>query len=176
MSTESWPPQLKFVKHHHFSFRFTSQFRREWVASCLGQMTDGNREESQAELRQVISDAYSSKTLWTTDWAGVQLKRCSLSGSLPPTLTMLLPPFHASLLPKPMPIMSNHTLKRKLYAALFFLRSSFSPYPATVIPQQVNLRSPKRIRRTKLLLRSRWMWVIERRSTGVRSVSVASTS
>jgi hypothetical protein len=40
-------------------------------------MTDGNREEAQAELRQVISDAYSSKTLWTTDWAGVQLKRCS---------------------------------------------------------------------------------------------------
>jgi len=76
MSAESWPPQLK-----------------EWVASCLGQMTDGNREEAQAELRQVISDAYSSKTLWTTDWAGVQLK---------------------SLLPKPMPIMSSHTLKRKL--------------------------------------------------------------
>jgi len=76
MSAESWPPQLK-----------------EWVASCLGQMTDGNREEAQAELRQVISDAYSSKTLWTTDWAGVQLK---------------------SLLPKPMPIMSNHNLKRKL--------------------------------------------------------------
>jgi len=76
MSAESWPPQLK-----------------EWVASCLGQMTDGNREEAQAELRQVISDAYSSKTLWTTDWAGVQLK---------------------SLLPKPMPIMSHHNLKRKL--------------------------------------------------------------
>jgi hypothetical protein len=56
-------------------------------------MTDGNREEAQAELRQVISDAYSSKTLWTTDWAGVQLK---------------------SLLPKPMPIMSNHSFKRKL--------------------------------------------------------------
>ncbi|KAH9993705.1 SAC3/GANP/Nin1/mts3/eIF-3 p25 family-domain-containing protein [Russula compacta] len=76
MSAESWPPQLK-----------------EWVASCLGQMTDGNREEAQAELRQVISDAYSSKALWTTDWAGVQLK---------------------SLLPKPMPIMSSHSLKRKL--------------------------------------------------------------
>jgi len=43
-------------------------------------MTDGNREEAQAELRQVISDAYSSKTLWTTDWAGVQLKRCSRMG------------------------------------------------------------------------------------------------
>ncbi|KAH9176031.1 SAC3/GANP/Nin1/mts3/eIF-3 p25 family-domain-containing protein [Lactarius sanguifluus] len=76
MSAESWPPQLK-----------------EWVASCLGQMTDLNRDEAQAELRQVISDAYSSKTLWTTDWAGVQLK---------------------SLLPKPMPIMSTHHLKRKL--------------------------------------------------------------
>ena len=30
------------------------------------------------------------------------------------------PPFHASLLPKPMPIMSSHTLKRKLYASFFF--------------------------------------------------------
>ena len=57
-----------------------SQLSREWVASCLGQMTDGNREEAQSELRQVISDAYSSKTLWTTDWAGVQLKRCSCPG------------------------------------------------------------------------------------------------
>ncbi|KAI0272684.1 SAC3/GANP/Nin1/mts3/eIF-3 p25 family-domain-containing protein [Gloeopeniophorella convolvens] len=75
MSAESWPPQLK-----------------EWVASCLGQMSDVNREEAQAELRQVISDAYSSKTLWTTDWAGVQL---------------------TSLLPKPMPIVSNISLKRK---------------------------------------------------------------
>jgi hypothetical protein len=75
MSAESWPPQLK-----------------EWVASCLGQMSELNREEAQAELRQVISDAYSSKTLWTTDWGGVQLK---------------------SLLPKPMPIMSTHSLKRK---------------------------------------------------------------
>ncbi|KAI0255817.1 SAC3/GANP/Nin1/mts3/eIF-3 p25 family-domain-containing protein [Lactifluus subvellereus] len=75
MSAESWPPQLK-----------------EWVASCLGQMTDANREEAQAELRQVISDAYSSKTLWTTDWAGVQLK---------------------SLLPKPFPVMNSYSLKRK---------------------------------------------------------------
>ena len=88
-------------------------------------------------------------------------------------------PFHhASLLPKPMPIMSNHTLKRKLYAIQFFFAvvpPFHLPPPATVIPQQVNLRSPKRTRRTNLLLRSRWMWVIERRSTGVRSVSGAST-
>jgi hypothetical protein len=43
-------------------------------------MSELNREEAQAELRQVISDAYSSKTLWTTDWGGVQLKRCSYPG------------------------------------------------------------------------------------------------
>ena len=79
MSAESWPPQLKFVNDTFFSC-LGSQLPREWVASCLGQMTDGNREEAQAELRQVISDAYSSKTLWTTDWAGVQLKRCSCPG------------------------------------------------------------------------------------------------
>jgi len=91
-------------------------------------------------------------------------------------------PFHhASLLPKPMPIMSHHTLKRKLYAIPFFFAVvppfHLLPPPATVIPQQLNLRSPKRTRRTNLLLllRSRWMWAIERRSTGVRSVSGAST-
>ncbi|KAH8071801.1 SAC3/GANP/Nin1/mts3/eIF-3 p25 family-domain-containing protein [Cristinia sonorae] len=57
MSSESWPPQLK-----------------EWVARCLGQMSDANRTEAQAELRQVIADSFVNKTLWTTDWAGVQLQ------------------------------------------------------------------------------------------------------
>ncbi|KAF5362333.1 hypothetical protein D9756_002587 [Leucocoprinus leucothites] len=57
MSSESWPPQLK-----------------EWVAKCLGQMTDANRTEAQTELRQVIADAFAAQTLWTTDWGGVQLK------------------------------------------------------------------------------------------------------
>ncbi|KAG8220903.1 SAC3/GANP/Nin1/mts3/eIF-3 p25 family-domain-containing protein [Butyriboletus roseoflavus] len=71
MSSDSWPPQLK-----------------EWVAKCLGQMNDANRAEAQAELRQVIADAFTAKTLWTTDWAGVQLQ---------------------SLIPKPVP-----TLKRKM--------------------------------------------------------------
>ncbi|RDX48240.1 hypothetical protein OH76DRAFT_1440771 [Lentinus brumalis] len=76
MSSESWPPQLK-----------------EWVAKCLGQMTDANRAEAQAELKQVIADAFGAKTLWTTDWAGVQLK---------------------SLLPKPPPtLISTSNLKRK---------------------------------------------------------------
>jgi len=76
MSSESWPPQLK-----------------EWVARCLGQMTDSNREEAQAELRKVIADSFVNKTLWTTDWDGVQLQ---------------------SLLPKPPPTLGNiSTLKRK---------------------------------------------------------------
>lgn len=39
-------------------------------------MTDTNRAEAQAELRQVIADAFTAKSLWTTDWAGVQLQRC----------------------------------------------------------------------------------------------------
>ncbi|KAF8075082.1 SAC3/GANP/Nin1/mts3/eIF-3 p25 family-domain-containing protein [Lyophyllum atratum] len=74
MSSDSWPPQLK-----------------DWVAKCLGQMSDTNRTEAQAELRQVIADAFAAHTLWTTDWNGVQLK---------------------SLLPKPVP-MFNNNLKRK---------------------------------------------------------------
>ncbi|KAJ7918747.1 SAC3/GANP/Nin1/mts3/eIF-3 p25 family-domain-containing protein [Mycena leptocephala] len=71
---DSWPPQLK-----------------DWVAKCLGQMTDTNRTEAQAELRQVIADAFAAHTLWTTDWAGVQLK---------------------ALLPQPIP-QFNTNLKRK---------------------------------------------------------------
>ncbi|KAJ3818422.1 SAC3/GANP/Nin1/mts3/eIF-3 p25 family-domain-containing protein [Lentinula raphanica] len=71
MASTSWPPQLK-----------------DWVAKCLGQMTDSNRKEAQDELRQVIADAFAAHTLWTTDWNGVQLQ---------------------SLLPKPAP-----ALKRKM--------------------------------------------------------------
>jgi len=70
MSSESWPPPLK-----------------EWVAKCLGQMTDANRTEAQAELRQVIADAFVNKTLWTTDWAGVQLQ--SLLPRAPPVINPL---------------------------------------------------------------------------------------
>ncbi|KAJ7281894.1 SAC3/GANP/Nin1/mts3/eIF-3 p25 family-domain-containing protein [Mycena rebaudengoi] len=76
MSAESWPPQLK-----------------DWVAKCLGQMTDTNRTDAQAELRQVIADAFAAHTLWTTDWGGVQLK---------------------ALLPQPIPnFNTNPSLKRK---------------------------------------------------------------
>ncbi|KAJ3784378.1 SAC3/GANP/Nin1/mts3/eIF-3 p25 family-domain-containing protein [Lentinula aff. detonsa] len=57
MASTSWPPQLK-----------------DWVAKCLGQMTDSNKKDAQDELRQVISDAFTAHTLWTTDWNGVQLQ------------------------------------------------------------------------------------------------------
>ncbi|KAK0467286.1 SAC3/GANP/Nin1/mts3/eIF-3 p25 family-domain-containing protein [Desarmillaria tabescens] len=57
MSSASWPPQLK-----------------DWVAKCLGQMTDSNKVEAQEELRKVIADAFAAQTLWTTDWAGIQLQ------------------------------------------------------------------------------------------------------
>ncbi|KAL1731142.1 SAC3/GANP/Nin1/mts3/eIF-3 p25 family-domain-containing protein [Schizophyllum commune] len=73
MSQDSWPPALK-----------------DWVSKCLGMMTDLNRAEAQAELKQVIHDAFVSKSLWTTDWSGMQLQ---------------------SLIPKPMPVVNN--LKRK---------------------------------------------------------------
>lgn len=42
----------------------------------MGQMTDFNREEVQTELREVIAEAHAHHQLWTTDWAGMQLKRC----------------------------------------------------------------------------------------------------
>jgi hypothetical protein len=50
-------------------------------------MTDANRDDAQAELRQVIADAFTAKSLWTTDWAGVQLQ--SLLPKAPPTLSTL---------------------------------------------------------------------------------------
>lgn len=77
MSAESWPPALKYVLRQSPAVQPSHVRRknREWVAKCLGQMTDANRTEAQAELRQVISDAFQRKALWTTDWAGMQLTR-----------------------------------------------------------------------------------------------------
>jgi hypothetical protein len=37
-------------------------------------MTDANRAEAQQEMKQVIAQSFEAKTLWTTDWAGVQLQ------------------------------------------------------------------------------------------------------
>ena len=81
MSSAAWPPQLKYPATHTLLSRTSLMcHRREWVAKCLGQMTDANRVEAQAELRQVISDAFSAQTLWTTDWQAVQLQRCRTVG------------------------------------------------------------------------------------------------
>ena len=49
----------------------------------MGQMTGFNREEVQTELREIIADAHSNRTLWTTDWAGMQLQRCVFITYLP---------------------------------------------------------------------------------------------
>jgi hypothetical protein len=49
-------------------------------------MTEANKEVAQAEMRKVIADAFSAKTLWTTDWRGIQLQR---SVSLPSFATVL---------------------------------------------------------------------------------------
>ena len=75
--TETWPQPVKLVLNDVLDHTILiSMLCRDWVARCLGQMTDSNREEAQKELRQVIADAYTNKTLWTTDWAGMQLQRC----------------------------------------------------------------------------------------------------
>jgi hypothetical protein len=80
---------------------------RQWVAKCLGQMTEANKQEAQAELRKVIADAFEKHTLWTTDWNGVQLQR---SGpGYPGRLLADLRLVH-SLMPKPPPMLG---LKRK---------------------------------------------------------------
>jgi len=74
MSAETWPPQLKCVICV-LGLPDVRHSDREWVGKCLGQMTDSNRGEASAELKKVIADAFAAKTLWTTDWAGVQLNR-----------------------------------------------------------------------------------------------------
>ena len=58
-----------------FTFGLDSVGHREWVARCLGQATEMNKEAVQKELKQVIGEAFANKTLWTTDWNGVQLQR-----------------------------------------------------------------------------------------------------
>lgn len=76
------PPAKVSLVHLTFNPTLHLSSRREWVAKCLGQMNDSNRAEAQAELRQVIADAFTAKTLWTTDWAGVQLQRYRFSSRL----------------------------------------------------------------------------------------------
>lgn len=51
--------------------------RRDWVGKCMAQMVDSNRAEAQAEMKTIIAQAHSNQTLWTTDWAGIQLQRCA---------------------------------------------------------------------------------------------------
>ncbi|EUC59649.1 SAC3/GANP domain protein associated with nuclear localization of protein, putative [Rhizoctonia solani AG-3 Rhs1AP] len=53
----SWPQSLK-----------------DWVAAQLKQMNSLNKTEADSEMKALISEAYTNQTLWTTDWAGVQLK------------------------------------------------------------------------------------------------------
>lgn len=104
------PAKVSLV-HLTFDLTLHLSSRRDWVAKCLGQMNDANRAEAQAELRQVIADAFTAKTLWTTDWAGVQLQRYRF-----PLVVYVLSPVTVasvhgcSLVPKPPP-----TLKRKMW-------------------------------------------------------------
>ncbi|VDB94216.1 unnamed protein product [Peniophora sp. CBMAI 1063] len=68
MSATPMPPQLK-----------------AWVERCFSQMQslpESNRADATNEMKKVISEAQMTGTMWTTDWAAVQLQ---------------------SLLPKPMP-------------------------------------------------------------------------
>lgn len=113
MSSESWPPQLKWVCGKHLYDESASPTCREWVARCLGQMTDANRTEAQAELRQVIADAFAAHTLWTTDWEAVHLKRLFFWFACYHVVYSWF--LRRSLAPKPALNFSN--LKRKKWAS-----------------------------------------------------------
>lgn len=56
------------------SFILNGLDHRDWVAVQLKQMNSLNKAEADAEMKTLISEAYTNQTLWTTDWAGVQLK------------------------------------------------------------------------------------------------------
>jgi hypothetical protein len=74
---------------------------REWVAKCLGQITESNRSEVQAELKQVISEAFAAQTLWSTDWSGTQLKRLLFFAIVPPSRISTQTLLHAACCPNP---------------------------------------------------------------------------
>jgi hypothetical protein len=77
---QAWPQPLKYARLLFLSSQLTLAasvlVHRDWVAKCMGQMTDFNREEAQNELKAIIGDAHLNQRLWTTDWAGMQLQRC----------------------------------------------------------------------------------------------------
>ena len=55
--------------------------RRAWVERCFSQMQglpESNKADATNEMKKVIAEAQLSGTMWTTDWAGVQLQRCVL--------------------------------------------------------------------------------------------------
>jgi len=76
MSDPTWPPSLKCAGRFCYAHTGTDPVRafyREWVGKCLGQMTDSNRLEAQAEMKKVINQAFLASSLWTTDWASIKL-------------------------------------------------------------------------------------------------------
>lgn len=81
-------------------------------------MTDANRNEAQAELRQLIQDAFNAQTLWTTDWAGMTLTRLEISICLKVDKLTIC---YASLEPKvPSVFNQGGILKRKAYESSLF--------------------------------------------------------
>lgn len=75
-------------------------------------MSESNKAEAQTELRKVIADAFAAQTLWTTDWAGVQLQRFCIAIHVLASSYLLMS--STSLVAKP-PVTT--TLKRKMYVA-----------------------------------------------------------
>ncbi len=95
-----------------FSLVRLTSHHRDWVANCLGKMSDSNSAEAQGELRQVISDAFMNKTLWTTDWNGVQLQRYGLPTDQSSELILLK---YRSLISNPaLSLNPLNNLKRKM--------------------------------------------------------------
>ena len=45
-------------------------------------LSDSNRTDATTEMKKVIAEAQLAGTMWTTDWAGVQLQRCVLAFAL----------------------------------------------------------------------------------------------
>lgn len=79
-------------------------------------MSESNKAEAQTELRKVIADAFAAQTLWTTDWAGVQLQRFCIAIRFLALSYLLMS--STSLVAKPT---VTPTLKRKMYVVRPYL-------------------------------------------------------
>merc|ERR1711939_44361 len=69
---------------------------KNFVASSFAQCNDTNREKVEAEIKKRIFEAFTNKTLWTTNWAEVQLDSLKPSAKRKKPTINAIPSAHLS--------------------------------------------------------------------------------